>query len=145
MIADLKTFLRTSIPDYMVPAYVVIMDALPLNPNGKVDRKLLPAPEERVRATSGDPEASLTKTEAVIASIWRDVLDVDEIYPEDNFFDLGGHSLLAMQAANHLESVTDVHIHPKEMIYQTLRQIAAVCDSRVPADSSDTSGRGNRP
>ena len=78
----------------------------------------------------------------MIASIWRDVLDVDEIYADDNFLDLGGHSLLAMQASIHLENVTEVHIHPREMIYQTLRQIAAVCDSQLPADASATR-RGN--
>jgi amino acid adenylation domain-containing protein len=128
LVAALKASLRDVLPDYMVPAYVTILTALPLSPNGKVDRAALPEPEEIRREEPRDGAASLTKTEAVIADVWCELLELDEVHPEDNFFDLGGHSLLAMQVANRLERAADIQLHPNHLVYQTLRQVAALCD-----------------
>ena len=93
--AGLKDYIRRHLPDYMIPSAFVVLEQLPLTPNGKVDRKALPAPE---RAAAADGyTAPRTPLEELLAGIWADVLGVERVAINDNFFDLGGHSLLATQ------------------------------------------------
>ena len=93
--ADLKALLSTRVPDYMVPSAFLYLDAFPLTPNGKVDRKALPAPEYNPPAEGHLYQAAATEVESAIAAIWKDVLRVARVGIHDSFFDLGGHSLLA--------------------------------------------------
>lgn len=97
---DLRAFLLEQLPGYMVPAHFVILDEFPHTPNGKIDRKALPAPEKASQVLSG-PDSSyaapVTDTEKTLAGIWQDVLKVPRVGLNDNFFNLGGHSLLAIQ------------------------------------------------
>ncbi len=93
--AELRTALRRTLPDYMVPAAFVTLDALPLSPNGKLDRRALPAPQ--ARRTGGALAAPETETQRVLAEIWAEILTLPEVGVDDDFFDLGGHSLLATQ------------------------------------------------
>ena len=97
LIADLKTFLRERLPDYMLPAAFVLLEEFPLGPSGKVDRKALPAPESVRHAVAGEHVAPRTPTEEALAAIWREILGRERIGSGDRFFDLGGHSLLATQ------------------------------------------------
>jgi len=90
---DLRSHLQGRLPDYMVPSSFVTLDAMPLTPNGKIDRRALPAPE--MRGGSGDYVAPRTPVEEALAAIWREVLRLDRAGIDDNFFELGGHSLLA--------------------------------------------------
>ncbi|MGN6281999.1 non-ribosomal peptide synthetase, partial [Frateuria sp.] len=92
----LRTRLRAALPDYMVPARFVVLDALPLNANGKLDRRALPDPDPTQAAA--DYVAPRDETEQDLADMWADVLGVPRVGVHDNFFDLGGHSLLAAQA-----------------------------------------------
>ncbi|MEH2536065.1 amino acid adenylation domain-containing protein/non-ribosomal peptide synthase protein (TIGR01720 family) [Bradyrhizobium sp. AZCC 1588] len=92
--AELQHHLKRSLPDYMVPAAFVMLDQLPLTPNGKLDRKALPAPDWQ---GSSDAIAPRTPTEATLAAIWRDVLKLDRISVNDNFFALGGDSIQSIQ------------------------------------------------
>ncbi len=94
--AALRTALRRTLPDYMVPAAFVTLPALPLSPNGKLDRRALPAPQAR-RATGSALALPGTEAERVLAAIWCEVLNLPEVGIDDDFFDLGGHSLLATQ------------------------------------------------
>ncbi|HYC62720.1 MAG TPA: amino acid adenylation domain-containing protein [Thermoanaerobaculia bacterium] len=87
---SLRNALRDRLPDYMIPSTFVFIDSLPLTPNGKIDWRALPVPVEQRREVRR-PSSDL---ERVIADVWRDVLGVDAIGTDDNFFDLGGHSLL---------------------------------------------------
>ena len=99
---ELRAFLQAVLPEFMVPAAVVVLAALPLTANRKVDRKALPAPE-------GSPEAAYVmprnEVERTIAEIWREVLRVERVGVNDNFFDLGGHSLLMARVHSRLREV----------------------------------------
>ncbi len=99
--ADLRTHLRTQLPDYMVPSAIIDLPKLPLTSNGKIDRQALPKPED-VATSDKEPVAPRTPTEEVVASIWAEVLKRENISVEDNFFEIGGHSLLATQIASRL-------------------------------------------
>jgi amino acid adenylation domain-containing protein len=94
---DLKKYLKSSLPDYMIPAQILVLDKLPLTPNGKIDRKALPVPNISVQAAYTPPRH---KVEAQLAQIWSALLERQKIGIHDNFFDLGGHSLLAVKLLN---------------------------------------------
>ncbi len=104
----LRRSLRERLPDSMVPAAFVILAALPLSPNGKVDRKALPAPEWQRPAESH--EEPRTPVEEVLAGIWAELLGLDRIGRTDHFFDLGGHSLLATQVMSRLRGAFGIEM-----------------------------------
>ena len=92
---DVQDFVRARVPDYMVPASVVVLDALPRTPNGKVDRRALPAPT--VSAGEGTARAVQTPVEQQLMEIWAEVPQMDRIEVDDNFFEIGGDSILSIQ------------------------------------------------
>jgi amino acid adenylation domain-containing protein/non-ribosomal peptide synthase protein (TIGR01720 family) len=95
----LKAALGAALPEHMVPAVCVVLDSLPLNPNGKVDRKALPKPE-LAGAAYAAPQG---ETETALALVWAGVLGLERVGRADNFFEIGGHSLLAMQATARIQ------------------------------------------
>jgi amino acid adenylation domain-containing protein len=97
--SELRDFLRRSLPHYMVPAVFQLLPALPLTPSGKVDRRSLPTPEQ---AASKDWEPPQGETEEAMAGLWRELLGVERVARNDDFFSLGGHSLLATRLASRL-------------------------------------------
>jgi amino acid adenylation domain-containing protein len=105
---DLRAHLRRSLPEHMVPGAFVRLDALPLTPSGKTDRKALPAPD----STSAEehPAAARTPLEEVLAGIWAEVLRVEQVGAADNFFQLGGHSLLATVVVARVQEVFGVRL-----------------------------------
>ncbi|MHA7629651.1 non-ribosomal peptide synthase/polyketide synthase [Corallococcus sp. M7] len=104
----LKTHLRQGLPEYMVPTAFVVLDALPLNSNGKVDRKALPEPE--APKSGSTYEAPRTEVEAKLASIWAEVLRLPQVGVKDSFFELGGHSLLATQVVSRVRAELGVEL-----------------------------------
>ncbi len=123
---DLRRFVAEHLPDYMVPSAFVKMSAFPLTPNGKVDRKALPAPE------SATPEAGPVEhfeprnaLETQLLMIWEQVLGRDAISVHDNFFDLGGHSLLAIKLFAQMEKILGRKL-PPSLLFQapTIEQLA---------------------
>ncbi|MDF5728150.1 MAG: amino acid adenylation domain-containing protein, partial [Rhizonema sp. PD38] len=96
-ISDLRSFLKQKLPEYMVPSAFVVLDTLPLTPNGKVNRKALPNPESAQAELEKTFVAPRTPTEEVMADIWTQVLRLEQVSADDNFFYLGGHSLTATQ------------------------------------------------
>jgi len=100
--AEVRQYLLEKIPDYMVPHHFVRLDAMPLSPNGKTDRRALPKPEVD-RSAEENYVAPRNKAENLIAEIWQDLLDVVNVGINDSFFDLGGHSLLVVKMLRRLK------------------------------------------
>lgn len=108
--SELRHFLKEQLPDYMVPSAFVILECLPVTPNGKVDRKSLPAPDLNSLIQKADFVAPRTPTEELVASIWAKVLGVEQLGINDNFFELGGHSLLATQLLSQVSDTCGVEL-----------------------------------
>jgi len=121
---ELRAYLKNKLPDYMVPSAFVFMDAVPLTPNGKIDRSKLPMPESSQRSKFVAPR---TPVEQNIAEIWAKVLRVDRVGIDDNFFDLGGHSLLATQVISRMRGVFNYDI-PLRSLFEapTVEDLAMV-------------------
>jgi amino acid adenylation domain-containing protein len=96
-VSELRRFLGETLPDYLVPAAVVFLDALPLTPSGKLDRRALPAPDPARQALADEYVAPANPLEEVLAGIWSWVLGVERVGVRDSFFDLGGDSLLSLR------------------------------------------------
>ncbi len=114
---ELHAFLHDRLPEYMMPSAFVMLDALPLMPNGKVDRAALPAPDQRSKAEE-EYVAPRNATESRMAEIWAKVLGVDRVGIFENFFELGGHSLLATQVISQVRHAFEVEI-PLRKIFET--------------------------
>jgi acyl carrier protein len=139
--AELREHLGARLPAWMVPAVFVPMDAIPLTPNQKVDRRALPVPGLAAPAPEMAPAAPMTATEAAVAGIWREVLRLDEVGATDDFFDLGGHSLKATRILTRVGARLGVEL-PVAVIFDhpTVRGIAALVDEqRARADEPDES------
>ena len=121
----LKNFLTNKLPDYMVPATFVFLDELPLSPNGKVDRKALPAPEQKPELKR-DYVAPQTQNEKILAEIWCGLLNVEKISINDNFFELGGDSILGIQVISRATQAELTLTAAQLFEHQTVAQLAAV-------------------
>lgn len=122
----LRDHLRIHLPEYMLPQHIVMLDALPLLPNGKINRKALPAPQVDLRPAAGATRRTTPSTlvERAIADVWCELLGIDTVDLRDNFFDLGGHSLLAMRAVMAIRERHGWQIQPPRFVYETLGQLA---------------------
>jgi aspartate racemase len=133
----LRAGLGMSLPDHMVPSDFVFLDALPMTPNGKIDRKALPAPEDLRSELEGDFVAPRTELETRIARIWSEILSVDSVGVHDNFFDLGGHSLLAMRLLARVEREVGAGLSLAGIFRSpTVAAIAAIFDGPSPRTQS---------
>ncbi|MDM0034717.1 amino acid adenylation domain-containing protein [Variovorax sp. J22P271] len=132
----LKDHLRPWLPGYMLPQHYVALAALPLLPNGKIDRHALPAPkaEDRSAAKRGDEPA--TPAEVALSGVWGGVLGLApfEIARSDNFFDLGGDSLQAGRVAIEFQRLGGVRLEPRRLLFESLAQLAA--GAAIPAPAS---------
>jgi acyl carrier protein len=133
--AELASFLEARLPRAMVPTAWVFLEALPLSPNGKVDRRALPEPvgdAERGTRQHVEPRTAL---EAVVAGVWSDLLGVEPVGAEDNFFELGGHSLLATQAVSRLRSLLQVELPLRTLLESpTVAGTAAAAEAHARAE-----------
>jgi hypothetical protein len=104
-VTDVRKHLRRALPDYMIPQHVVELEAIPMTPSGKIDRKALPSPFDAAALDEDVYVAPGTETERTLAAIWQEVLGVTRVGIHDNFFDLGGHSLLATKGIARMNAV----------------------------------------
>jgi amino acid adenylation domain-containing protein len=135
--AELSELLAASLPEYMVPSRYVWLDALPVTAHGKVDRKALPAvtDEEPAADLGREPE---TETEATIAQIVAELLEVPRVGVDQNFFLLGGHSMLGAQLIVRLEDAFEVEVSLRFLFdHPTPAELAAEIDAQVEADEAD--------
>ena len=134
----LRTFLAQRLPDYRVPAAFVVLEALPLSSNGKVDRKALPAPDRARRERQGEIIAPRTPTEEILADIWKELLNLEQLSVEDGFFELGGHSLLANQVLARVHQTFGVDLPLREVFKRpTIAGLGELIDEQVRATTSD--------
>jgi amino acid adenylation domain-containing protein len=123
---DLRAFLADRLPEYMIPSTFTILSEFPLTPNGKVDRRRLPAPESAPLGERGSLVAPRTESERMVAQIWREVLQARAVGIDDNFFELGGHSLLLVQVQSRLRAALQRDISIVELFqHPTVRAVAA--------------------
>ncbi|MBF2002107.1 MAG: amino acid adenylation domain-containing protein, partial [Synechococcales cyanobacterium M58_A2018_015] len=126
-VESLRRFLQSHLPSYMLPARFVQLEALPRLPNGKLDRKALPVPDQFLASAYAAPETPLEQT---IATLWQQELGIERVGRQDNFFELGGHSLLGMTVMAHLREILQTDI-PLRYLFQapTVAELATFIES----------------
>ncbi len=130
--SELRRYLKERLPEYMLPALIVELEALPLNANGKVDRSALPAPEELRPVEAEQYSGPRTTQEKLLADIWAQVLRLERVGIHDNFFELGGDSILSMQIVARARQA-QMQLTPKQLFqYQTIAELAAVSEVTSP-------------
>ncbi|NRD47314.1 non-ribosomal peptide synthetase/type I polyketide synthase, partial [Corallococcus exiguus] len=135
-VAALRVFLQQRLPEYMVPATLVVLEALPLTSSGKVDRRALPSPDLRASGGPGHVPPG-TPTEERLAALWKPLLQVEQVGSEDHFFELGGHSLLATQLVSRIRADFGVELALQALFEApTLAALARRLDAARPEDAS---------
>ncbi|MEM7595095.1 MAG: amino acid adenylation domain-containing protein, partial [Cyanobacteria bacterium P01_A01_bin.83] len=110
LIPQLRSFLEDKLPDYMIPSAFMVLDKLPLTPSGKIDRRSLPSPQISRRDLDVDFVASRTATEEILATIWAEVIGLDQVGIYDNFFHLGGDSIQATQLISRIRDKCQIEL-----------------------------------
>ncbi|HEY1011723.1 MAG TPA: amino acid adenylation domain-containing protein, partial [Herpetosiphonaceae bacterium] len=133
--AELSAHLAGRLPAYMLPAAFVALPALPLTPNGKLDRRALPKPAQ---IHDAGHETAYTATEAALATIWRELLDLPAVDPAASFFDLGGHSLLAMHLIGRARDALGAELSLQDLLaYPTLGELALLIDGGLARPAAE--------
>ena len=139
---ELQGYLQKFLPDYMVPSLYMPLEAMPLTGNGKVDRKALPEPPDKQPQARGEVLLAQNKTEKMIAQIWEEILALEKISVQENFFDLGGNSLSLIRVLEVLQERLD---HPLEMVrlyqYPTIRGLSRFLESATEQNPEDSKQR----
>jgi len=143
-LSELRLFLRNKLPEYMLPSAFVLLTNLPLAPNGKVDRYALPPPDGLRPELEATYIAPRTEAERIIAAIWQEMLQVEKVGIEDNFFDLGGHSLLLVQVHSKLQELYDRDLSITDLFeYSTVSSLAKYL-TQEQSETSSFEGTKNR-
>ncbi|GAX38392.1 non-ribosomal peptide synthetase [Nodularia sp. NIES-3585] len=132
---ELREFLESKLPDYMIPIAFVTLEALPVTPNGKLDRRALPAPEQMRSELEKTYVAPQTAFEKQLADIWAEVIGLEKIGINDNFFELGGDSILSLQVIFKANQA-GLNLTSKQLFqHQTIAQLATVASNKVSISS----------
>ncbi len=135
----LRQYLRVPLPEYMVPSAFVFMDAFPLTANGKIDRRALPKPDAELLGTREAFVAPANETERLLADLYSEILNVEQVGALDHFFDLGGHSLLATQLISRIRDVFSVEPTLRQIFEDArIRPLAAVIEQLKKASEGGT-------
>ncbi len=123
--AALREFLKSKLPEYMLPSFFVAVDAMPLDPSGKIKRKALPDPEAAALSVETEYVAPRTETEQILADIVKEILNVEKVGVHDNFFELGGHSMMATQVVSRIREQFDAEVSLRTLFeHPTIEAIA---------------------
>lgn len=137
--AELRGLLKKKLPEYMVPSYFVLLEAFPLTPNGKIDRRALPPPDRTRPDLSPSRSAPRNQVEEQLARIWKEVLEREQVGVTDNFFELGGHSLLAVRLVSEIEKAFGQKIPLVSLFrHSTIESLAEVLNQDVDSTSWPT-------
>jgi len=137
-IGDLRQLLKTKLPSYMVPAAFEVIDEFPLTSSGKINRRALPEPQFNRATADVTLDLPSTPLEEMLLEAWREVLKVDQIGVNENFFDLGGHSLLAARLVSNIRGVLDVQLNMVDVFEApTISSLAEMLYPRVARNESD--------
>jgi acyl carrier protein len=129
---ELRAFLQTKLPEYMIPAIFIPLEALPVTPNGKVDRRALPAPTVLRPALTQAFVPPRTTVEEIVAQAWCEVIGLEQVGVLDNFFDLGGHSLRATQITSRLRQTLQIELPLRAIFEQpTIQALAEVVEDML--------------
>lgn len=139
--SELRSFVRERLPEYMVTSFFVLLDALPMTPSGKVDRRALPAPEQTRPELADDYVAPRNPTEQLLADIWVQVLGIQRVGVYDNFFDLGGESLMSVQVVSRAKEaglpITTKQLFQRQTIAGLAAAIASPTEEHPGAEATD--------
>jgi len=139
----LRTALANELPLHMLPARIVVLDRLPINSNGKLDRAALPAPTETTEAVedSVSPASTFTVAEQRIAAVWRELLEIARVGRDDNFFEIGGHSLLVLPLRERLQALFGKPLSPADIFRYP--SVAAQARFLAAADEAANNGQAH--
>lgn len=137
-VSQIRSFIQNKLPEYMIPSSFVMLNALPLTNNGKLDRKNLPAPDKARPALDSTFVAARTETETLLSKIWADVLGLEQVGVNDSFFELGGDSILGVQLLAK-SGQAGLRLSPKQLFQMpTIAELAAIAD-KAKLDWNDRS------
>lgn len=137
-ISDIRSYLAEILPSYMIPAYFVSLEKLPLTINGKVDKKALPAPSGSGSVVMSDYTAPQNELQEKLVTIWESILITERIGIHDNFFELGGHSIKAMQLASRIHKEMKLEISLGNIFdFPTIAGLAAILGQKNPSAFAD--------
>ncbi|HEX2268635.1 MAG TPA: FkbM family methyltransferase, partial [Pyrinomonadaceae bacterium] len=137
-VAEIQNYLRRSLPAHFIPSAFMILDASPLTPNGKIDRKSLPAPGPQYARPAVEFVAPRTSTEIELAALWSEILGSDRVGVHDNFFDSGGHSLTATQLVTRIRKNFATDLSLRDFIkYPTIAGLAELIEESILSRASD--------
>ncbi|WP_459480612.1 amino acid adenylation domain-containing protein [Clostridium saccharoperbutylacetonicum] len=126
-VSELKNYLKEALPEYMVPSTLIKLDKFPTNSNDKVDRKALKSVDIHLENTSDNYIAPTSVTEKMVAKLWSEMLEIDKIGLNDNFFDIGGHSFLAIKLINEIEKVMKFKLKLSEFLMNpTIKHVVEI-------------------
>jgi acyl carrier protein len=129
LVPELRRLLTEKLPEHMMPSAFVLLDALPLTANGKINRRALPAPGQTRPELEADYVAPRTPTEELLAMIWSEVLKLKQIGVNDDFFELGGHSLLATQVISRVRERFRIELPLRYLFeFSTVAGLASAVD-----------------
>ena len=138
---ELHEFLKAALPEHMIPSAIVLLDQMPINSNGKLDRSALPPPEAQDARSEGETVEPRTPVERTLVGIWQKVLKTERIGVFDNFFALGGDSITGMQMIA-LSKRAGLTITPAQLfLHQTIHDLAKLAESKLAASSHETVSR----
>src|SRR5262249_34034458 len=129
-ITELRSFLKDSLPEYMIPAIFVQLDSLPLSPNGKIDRRALPAPDSTRSELMSSYTAPTNTEEEIMVRIWERVLGLEQIGIDDGFFEIGGDSIRSIQALSQARERGLNFTLQQLFQHQTVRQLVEQIKSK---------------